>query len=87
MKYVSLLAILLSNIAFSTERAPLDNERVKLKPESVRCTLEYDPTVCTYLDISIEGSNRCFARAALQSYANAHNIKIDPAKVVCTSGI
>jgi hypothetical protein len=87
MKYFSILALFLSSIAFSSERVTGETERAKLKPDSIRCTLEYDPTICTYLDISMEGTNRCFARAALQSYANAHNIKIDPAKVVCTSGV
>jgi hypothetical protein len=87
MKYVSLLVIFLSSHAFGTEGASLESARVKLKPDSVRCTMEYNPTVCTYEDISFEGTNRCFARAALQSYANAHNIELDPAKIVCASGI
>ncbi|MDQ3232709.1 MAG: hypothetical protein M3Q07_12895 [Pseudobdellovibrionaceae bacterium] len=87
MNYLSIVVCLFSSFGFSTERVPFDDDRRPLKPESVRCTMEYDPAICTYLDISVEGSNRCVARAALQSYANAHNIEIDPSQVVCVSGV
>lgn len=63
-------------------------ELIQLNPSKrceqvVYCTMEYNPTQCSYQGQSFRGSNPCFTWVEVERFACLNNLILEPSEVSC----
>ncbi len=73
--------------SLSGEEAPVTETGCENVSETVFCTMEYNPTTCTYGDITASGTNGCSASANLRRSVCSAEGSFNPAEAVCKSNL
>lgn len=73
-------------VVSSVPAVELTDCAVILNARPVMCTMQFDPSTCTFGDIEVRGSNSCAARANLQRTICHTLASFDTKAITCTSG-